>query len=284
MHIALAPATSRSAVAAIPLLTNHSLRLVTRRPGLESAGAHVVVPNADAANPASLADAFTACDAALIVTTHDPQAGIADDAEKTINLINAAAKQGVKHIVLVASWTVNEPVRLSKLASRFVGPEEALKASGAKWTVLRGGFFTQNLLFQANNIKNGVPISVSTAYYSPVDVDNIGHCAAKVLNDGPEKHHAKIYEMTGPEVLSMEDMVKIMGQVAGKTVTVNVIPAESVQGPDYMKQLALYAQESFQVDKKACSCPFTQDVGNLIGDANWTRFKSWAEKNKAAWA
>ncbi|KAJ3025004.1 UNVERIFIED_CONTAM: hypothetical protein HDU68_007576 [Siphonaria sp. JEL0065] len=242
---------SRSAQAAIASLPNASLQLITRRPTYDLAKTPTsLVTNTDAADIPALNIAFRGASAALIVTPHDLSSGFQNDAQNTINMINAAA-QGVKHIVLVGTWTTNNPIGLSKLAQRFISPEKVLKENGVYWTILRGGFFTQNLMSQAASIKNRNVTTVSKAKYTPVDVYNIGYCAARILLDGPEKHHGKVYEMNGPEVLSMEEP-------------------------------AIWAEGVY--DTIGLASPFTQHVGELIGHEKWMRFGEWAEKNKAKWA
>ncbi|KAJ3058342.1 hypothetical protein HDU98_005577 [Podochytrium sp. JEL0797] len=286
--IAITPASSRSALAAIESLISGDegvfLRLPTRRESLavpvpKNTSVITVVAHCNAANPSSLSAAFEGCTTALIVTPHDPTTGIAHDDKLTNNLIEAAKSQGVEYIVLVGSWTVHHPTELSELAGRFVGPEQFLRDSGLQWTILRGGFFVQNLLYNAANLKAGNPITLTKATYSPIDVSNIGQCAAVCLTEGPAKHHGKVYEMSGPDVLSMEDMILAMGKAVGKEVNVSIVPAVSVPGPSYMKQLAVFAE-----GVEGCATPFNDDVKQLIGDKEWTRFAGWVERSKSAWA
>ncbi|KAJ3207477.1 hypothetical protein HDU82_003700 [Entophlyctis luteolus] len=287
--IAVMPATSRSGLACVQALAalrgDAHVRFVTRRASYDKplpANASVVA-NADAAAPVNeLAErAFKGCTAALIVTTHDYSAGIAEDAENTANMIRAAVVAGVQYIVLVGSWTVHHPVALSALASRFLGPEALLKSleaeSGIKWTVLRGGYFAENVLMQVPKINAGEDVVCTKAEFSPIDVANIGQCAAVCLSEGPDRHHAKCYEMSGPEALSSEEMIKTLADAMGKKVNVRVVPASEVAGPEYMKQLFVLAENT-----EGCTSPFNADVGGLIGDAKWTRFGDWARKAVSA--
>lgn len=72
----------------------------------------------DASKPETLNKAFVGAEKAFIVTVHDYNRGFAEDAKLTKNMILAAVEAGVKYIVLVASWTVKDCVRLSGLAAR----------------------------------------------------------------------------------------------------------------------------------------------------------------------
>ena len=104
-----------------------------------------VVVGADANKPETMIAAFKDSDYALIVTPHDPSNhdSFADDARLTINMIDAAVKEGVKYVVLVASWTVIDVDRMPIIAGRFAPVEAHLtrlgEQNGLKWTVLRGG-------------------------------------------------------------------------------------------------------------------------------------------------
>lgn len=77
-----------------------------------------IVIGADANHPETLNKAFQSATCALIVTVHDTQRGFEEDAKLTENLIHAAVENGVKYIVLVGSFTVKDPERISIISSR----------------------------------------------------------------------------------------------------------------------------------------------------------------------
>lgn len=106
-----------------------------------------ILTGVDAYKLDTLNKAFEGVNSALIVTPHDPVKGIsedgfADDALLTANMINAAVNNGVKYIVLVASFTTHNPEKMKIIGSRFKPSEDLLikleKEKGIKWTVLRG--------------------------------------------------------------------------------------------------------------------------------------------------
>ena len=47
-------------------------------------------------------------------------------------------------------------------------------------------------------------------YYPLVDTRDIGKSAAACLAEGPNKHHEKIYEISGPEILSGPDIARVL--------------------------------------------------------------------------
>lgn len=108
-----------------------------------------IVAGVDANELDTLNKAFEGVNSALIVTPHDPSKGLSEEAASndallTANMINAAVNNGVKYIVLVASFTTHEPEKMKIIASRFKPSEDLLvkleEEKGIKWTVLRGIF------------------------------------------------------------------------------------------------------------------------------------------------
>jgi uncharacterized protein YbjT (DUF2867 family) len=137
-----------------------------------------VVTGIDANQPETLTAAYKNVHAALVVTTHDSTRGFDDDAQLTANLINSAVDNGVKYIVLVASFTVHSE-KMSLLASRFDPSEKLLekleKERGIQWSVLRGGFFMENTTYMfKDSIQNKNEIRLPEFVYPMVDTRDIG--------------------------------------------------------------------------------------------------------------
>ena len=109
-----------------------------------------VITGVDAAQADTLKIAFEGAQSALIVTPNDPNNKSSDDALLTANMINQAVEAGVKYIVLVGSVSANYYDKMPIIASRFVPSEQLLeklsKERNIKYTVLRGGFFMENIL------------------------------------------------------------------------------------------------------------------------------------------
>ena len=201
-----------------------------------------IVTGVDASEPNSLIPAFKGAQSALIVTTHDPSKGFADDALLTANLINSAVENGVSYIVLVGSWTVHSD-KLTILASRFKPSEELLakleKEKGIKWTVLRGGFFMDNLIHMFK-VSEASEIRLPDFLFPMVDTRDIGKSGAVCLAaDNQERHHGKYYEMSGPEQLTGENIAKIFSNVLNRDVKFNPLSMDEVRTylPPYIVQV-----------------------------------------------
>ncbi|KAI8895431.1 hypothetical protein BC833DRAFT_601346 [Globomyces pollinis-pini] len=236
-----------------------------------------VYSDSNAMDRSSLKKAFKDIKSALIVTPLDHSKGFGNDSLMTCNMIEEAVAAGVKYIVLVGSWTVNEPVKCNGIASRFLEAEALLKKlekeHGLQWTVLRGGYFIQNLLMNASIVKSGEPIYGVNTIYPPIDSKDIGKCAATCLLQGPEKHHGKCYELSGPKRISLSEFFELLGKSLGKKLDFRPIPASEASVPPFLKELLLFMEANPE------GVPFSQDVGNLIGD-QWTDVPTWIEANK----
>lgn len=191
-----------------------------------------IVTDVDAAKPETLGKVFQNADSALIVTPHDYTRGFDDDAEFTANMINSAVENGVKYIVLVASFTVNNMERMSGIGKRFKPSEDLLEKLGnenkVKWTVLRGGCFMENFLPNIPKVKEEGIYTAAFIQVPLVDTKDIGKSAAACLaSTNVDEHDKKHYEMNGPEILSSKDMADHFAKALGIKVEYKELPKES---------------------------------------------------------
>lgn len=128
-----------------------------------------------------------------------------------------AKEAGLQHVVLLSG-------RGEPSAERA---EEALKASGVKWTILRSSWFNQN--FSEGYLIDGV-ISGQLMLPAPpvgepfVDADDIADVAVAALTD--ERHVGKVYELTGPRAITFEQAVAEIAAATGRWIHYQQISAE----------------------------------------------------------
>lgn len=203
---------------------------------LEKRTRYEVRPYVDAADMDSLRKALEGVDRAMLVTPLDYREGIAEDANKSINMIQAAKEVGVKRIVHVGSWTVNVPDRLPILASRFLPTEEYLKneiGDEMEWTVLRGGYFMSNFSHihaESINTKHEL-LAVPDCTLPPVDTRDIGEAAAALLGGDhdenyQQKYHRTFVECCGPRVYNTHaEIAEEISAGVGRTISYPGSPA-----------------------------------------------------------
>merc|ERR1719198_2500142 len=99
--------------------------------------------------------------------------------------------------------------------------EEALIKNGLPVTVLRNNFFMNHLLkTDTENIEKEGWFSnpLGKTRNSFVCTNDIGEVAAKCIEEGPEKHADKFYDLTGPAPQSMFEIAEDLGKALGKKV------------------------------------------------------------------
>jgi uncharacterized protein YbjT (DUF2867 family) len=105
--------------------------------------------------------------------------------------------------------------------------EEKLIESGLPFTTLQPGTYMQNLLAMWGAIIKEkmliAPYSVDTRL-AMTDLEDIAEAAAQVLTE--DGHLGASYELCGPEILTPNDMARIISQQLGSNVRVETIPTE----------------------------------------------------------
>jgi NAD(P)H dehydrogenase (quinone) len=191
--------------------------LVTRRPpelaDLAARGADVRAGDFD--DPASLDAAFAGGERLLLVSTDAVGRRVAQHR----NAIDAAARAGVRH---VAYTSLPNPVaeNPAPVAGEHRATEEALKASGLAWTLLRHALYSEYRIPEAQAALAGGAFHHNqgdgrTAYVSREDCAAV---AAAVLAGGAE-HENQAYDVTGPELLGAGDLARIYGEAGGVPVS-----------------------------------------------------------------
>ena len=147
------------------------------------------------------------------------------------NVIEAAQKAGVKHIVYTSLLHADKSTL--SLGAEHAATEEILKKSGLTYTILRNGWYTENYLgaipsalqFNAmiGSAGNGKIASASRQDYAEAAV-------AVLLGNG---HENKTYELAGDEAYTLADFAAELSKQTGKN-----IPYQDMPASEYAKILA----------------------------------------------
>lgn len=169
--------------------------------------------------------AFDSVDDLWLLTPPGPRAP-----EHSMNALWAARQAGVKRVVRMSAIGAahDAPTRNGRLHALS---DHELQSSGLLWTILRPHFFMQNLLGLASSVARdgNLYLDLGTARLGMVDVRDIGEAAARVLMDEPERHHKKIYTLTGPESITITQAAEHISEVTGKPVQYVPVPHEAVR-------------------------------------------------------
>ncbi len=185
---------------------------VTRHPATAALPDSAVVVEGDPTRPQTLAKALRGVEAVFI----SPRAlGDATAGAATVELLKLAAEQGVQRVVVLSAVTVEYGVGYQHFADAFKAVEDAARASGLQWTILRCSDFASNALAWAPQIRAaGVVRGVyGDAATLTIHERDIAAVSALALVDAA--HTARTYVLTGPQSLTQREKARLIGEAIG---------------------------------------------------------------------
>jgi len=142
------------------------------------------------------------------------------------SLIDAARRNGVKHIVHLGAFTTDRDAYATVFAWHQM-IEIYLQASGVAWTNLHPNMFMQNLLGSAA-IKGGRYSYYTSKALGYTALEDVAESAARILIEGPTKHSGKDYWFSA-DVLTPNQVAEALAGATGHKFTAAVRNAESFQ-------------------------------------------------------
>lgn len=200
---------------------------ITRSPDKLSdfAAKGVTVRAGDFDDASSLDAALTGIDRLLIISTDKlgtPGARFAQHKAA----VEAAKRAGVKHIVYT-SIPSPYPSDRAQVADDHFWTEQAIVATGLDWTFLRNSLYMD---LQTNQVPQ-IVASGQLIHASGAGGRNIvsrADCAATAAGALLTAEGKSIHNVTGREVLSLDDIAAIIAKATGKPVTAVAIPPEAL--------------------------------------------------------
>ncbi|WP_439616212.1 SDR family oxidoreductase [Shinella sp.] len=177
----------------------------------------VTVRAADFEDEASLDAAFAGAGKVLIISTDaldKPGRRLAQHKAA----VAAAKKAGAKHILYTSMPQPDDS--LVTFAPDHLGTEQAIKATGIPYTILRDGWYAENLFMS-------LPHALAAgSWYTATGEGKIAHITrddtaaaitGAVLKAGDE---SKTYTLTGPQTHTAEEIAAIVSAATGKPLNV----------------------------------------------------------------
>src|SRR6267142_821239 len=194
----------REALKGRPGLTIRALvRDPVKADALKKDGYEVVV--GDLEEPDTLAEAFDGVDVLWLLT---PASAL--EPSMGSNAVLAAKRAKVKHIVRNSAIKAGHdaPNRNGRLHALV---EEAVKASGIPWTILRPHYYMQNLLSSAGSVASDgiLYMNMGQGRVGMIDGRDVGVFGAKIIEQ-TDRHAGKTYTPTGPEVTTMAESAETL--------------------------------------------------------------------------
>ncbi|MEU8852590.1 NAD(P)H-binding protein [Streptomyces sp. NPDC048564] len=212
-------------------------------------------------NPTTWAQTLRDADAAYLMYPSDVGSPVA--AEGVGMLAREAVGLGVRRLVLLSA----------RGEDQALPTEEALKSSGADWTIVRAAWFAQNfsegplvegmahgeLVFPAGEVKEPF-----------IDVRDIADVVTAVLTSG-DRHVGRTLELTGPRLLSWREAVAEISEATGSTVTYTPVPTaaygEALEAFGVPAEEAELLVEVFETLMDGRNARLTDDVREVLGRA-----------------
>ncbi|WP_125775707.1 NAD(P)H-binding protein [Antribacter gilvus] len=171
----------------------------------------VVCP--DGAAPDVLTATFAGADTVLLVPARtDP-----------VRPLQAAIAADVRRVVLVSEVGAS-PNAVSRRARDAWRAERRLRSSGLQWTVLRSSVPHSRLTDAV--VDDVLRAPAGTGRVASVSHDDVADAATAVLLDERvHLHDQAVYDLTGPEALSGDDVARVLTEAVGRPITYEPSPA-----------------------------------------------------------
>jgi uncharacterized protein YbjT (DUF2867 family) len=207
------------------------------------------------------------------------------ETRQDINVIEAAKRAGVKHVVKVSTLEATEhKVQVGKW---HYEREELIRTSGLDWTFLRPGMFMSNSIdWWAESIRGQNSVFFpggKKGKVAPVDPRDVAKVAAAALIQ--PGHGGQAYELTGSELFTIGEMVQVISRVLGKPIQYVDIPPIAAKlfmlktGMD--KTLVNALMEMLKSLRKNEGAIITDTVQRVTGQAPHT-FEAWCREHTQA--
>lgn len=236
---------------------------------------------ADFDDAASLAAAFAGIDTALLIST-DALAVPGQRLTQHKSAVEAAAKAGVKHLAYTSM--PNPDKSLVTFAPDHLGTEQAIKASGVPYTIIRNAWYYDNYLHgMPHNLQSGQWFTaMADGKVSNISRDDCARAAAAALAKG--KAENKTYTVTGPQSQSADEIAAVVSHAADKPLAViKVSPADLQKGIESAGLPGFVAAMLASADANIAAGNFdlvTSDYETLTGEKPQTS-EAFFNANKA---
>jgi uncharacterized protein YbjT (DUF2867 family) len=190
---------------------------------------------------------------------------------------------GVERVVLLSGGAATASDLDNAISRYMIGSEEAVRASGVAWTILRPCAFMSNALRWVPQLRAGDVVTVPFAGVANAVIDpyDIARVAAAALTS--DRHDGRVYRLSGPESLLPAEQVRVLGSVLGRDLRLQAQSDEQARREMSASMPAGYVQAffSFYVDGTLDESPVLPTVEQVTGERPRT-FEQWAKRHADA--
>jgi uncharacterized protein YbjT (DUF2867 family) len=246
------------------LLTQRQVpvRVLVRDPektnALADSGVEIAVGDLDV--PASIDEAMVGVTAVVLVSPALPA--------QELNVVASAARAGVEHVVKATSKaSADSPIARRRGQTEI---EAGLAASGLPYTLLRSNAYMQNTLMLAPVIAktSSFGSSAGKGLVGMVDARDVAAVAAEIAVS-PVGHAAATYWLSGPELISNDDVASVLSKLVGRTITYRELSVDDDKNAmiraGVPEAIAEMNAQAFSLTAKGDAEWLSEDVQTVLG-------------------
>jgi uncharacterized protein YbjT (DUF2867 family) len=156
-----------------------------------------------------------------VYISYYPDLAIPGASQSIEQFTKLAVKKGVQKLVLLSGRGEEEAQQCEKV----------VMSAGVDWTIVRASWFCQN--FSEGNflepiLAGHVALPAGNTGEPFIDVDDIADVAVAALTE--EGHSKKLYEVTGPRLLTFKEAIGEIAKATGRTIQYEQVPVEDYAG------------------------------------------------------
>ena len=189
------------------------VRAFTReRPKPSTFPSAVEIALGDLRDPVSVAEAIKGVDELFLLIGN-----VSDEFTQALTAYGLAKKAGLKDVTYLSVFKADQFLEVPHFAAKYA-VEEAIRAGGMPYTILRPGYFFQNERWLKPVLTRAsvYPVPAGNQGIAVVDVRDIAEAAAISLTE--QGHKGKTYDLVSSEMLSGPDAAATWSKLLGKEI------------------------------------------------------------------
>jgi uncharacterized protein YbjT (DUF2867 family) len=169
----------------------------------------------DLNDPVSIAEAMKGVDKLFLLIGSE---SVPVELMQALIAFGLAKRTGIKHVTYVSVYRADQFIEVPHFANKYA-VEEAIRAGGVPYTILRPAYFFQNerSLRPALTELGVYPTPAGNEGLAVVDVRDLAEASAISLTE--EGHNGKTYDLVSSEMLRGPDAAATWSKLLGKEIT-----------------------------------------------------------------
>ena len=264
------------------LSRGHLVRALTRKPESPAAatlaerGVTIVPGGFD--DQGSLESAARGVDTVFAMSTPF-EGGDKKETREGINIVRAAAKVGVKHLVYTSVAGADRATGIPHFDSKFE-VEKEIRRSGVPFTIVAPVFFMENFLaeWMAPGIATGsIALALpATRRLQQIALSDIAQFTALVI-ERRESFLGKRIDIASDE-LTLATAAAAISEVSGRHIKYTALPIDTLRqlNEDQARMFEWFDRVGYDAD--------VVGLRTLYPEVDWHRFSVWAREQRWLWA